>query len=330
MTIKDIARLAEVSRGTVDRVLNNRGGVSQETEKKIAEIMNVNNYVPNIAGKILANKKNPLTFGVIIPKIGNDFFIDVIIGINRAVSELCDFGIKVVIKEIEGYNTDVQLDAVENMKGINGLIIAPANDERLTKKLSSLKIPIIAINTDIENSDRLCYIGHEFKKGGRTAAGLMNLFTSGEVNVGIVTGFTTVLGHNYRISGFLEVIKEQYKNINLTDITESHDNDETAFLETEKMLKRHPEINALYVTAGGVSGVCRAAAGKSLTIITYDDIPDTKKFILDGTIKATLCQEPVKQGYQSVKTLFDYLISGKPPENEYMYTDVIIKIKENM
>ena len=49
-TIKEIAELAGVSRGTVDRVLNNRGAVNAETEAKIRSIMKQLHYKPNKAG----------------------------------------------------------------------------------------------------------------------------------------------------------------------------------------------------------------------------------------------------------------------------------------
>ena len=47
-TIKQIAEITNVSRGTIDRVLNNRGGVSPETEKKVRAAMEALNYLPII------------------------------------------------------------------------------------------------------------------------------------------------------------------------------------------------------------------------------------------------------------------------------------------
>ena len=65
-TIKEIAILAGVSRGTVDRVLNNRGSVSADKVKKVQEIAKALNYTPNLAGKTLAVKKKQLKFGYIL------------------------------------------------------------------------------------------------------------------------------------------------------------------------------------------------------------------------------------------------------------------------
>ena len=66
VTVKQIAELAGVSRGTVDRALNGRGNVRPEIEKKILEIAREMGYTPNRAGKALAYQRKNLSFGIII------------------------------------------------------------------------------------------------------------------------------------------------------------------------------------------------------------------------------------------------------------------------
>ena len=65
-TMKQIAELAGVSRGTVDRVLNNRGEVNQETAKRILDIANSLNYVPNKTAKLLSVRKTDLKLAYIL------------------------------------------------------------------------------------------------------------------------------------------------------------------------------------------------------------------------------------------------------------------------
>ena len=76
-TMQEIATLAGVSRGTVDRVLNNRGGVSEETKKKILEIAEMSNYEPNKAGIALAVQKRNLKIGVLLFQQSGLFFEDI-------------------------------------------------------------------------------------------------------------------------------------------------------------------------------------------------------------------------------------------------------------
>ena len=87
-TIKEIAALAGVSRGTVDRVLNHRGAVSPQTAEKILEIARSLDYRPNKAGIVLAAQKRKLKLGVVLLGRGNPFYEDVLLGIREKASEL--------------------------------------------------------------------------------------------------------------------------------------------------------------------------------------------------------------------------------------------------
>lgn len=73
ITVKEIARLAGVSRGTVDRALKNRGGISEKTKKRILEIAEQYDYKPNIIGKALVYSGKPIHISVILNSIGNPF-----------------------------------------------------------------------------------------------------------------------------------------------------------------------------------------------------------------------------------------------------------------
>ncbi len=72
-TIKEIADLAGVSRGTVDRVINNRGDVNRETAEKIRAIIKQLGYKPNPAGMALAAQKKKYLIGIILFSRKNPF-----------------------------------------------------------------------------------------------------------------------------------------------------------------------------------------------------------------------------------------------------------------
>ena len=89
-SIKEIAALAGVSRGTVDRALNNRGGVNREVAERIRRIAAEKDYKTNRAALALAARKKPLKIGAIFPVEGNVFFLDVIAGLRAAEEEYKD------------------------------------------------------------------------------------------------------------------------------------------------------------------------------------------------------------------------------------------------
>ena len=169
-TIKEIAALAGVSRGTVDRVLNHRGDVNPQTEEKIMKIVRALDYKPNKAGIVLAAQKKNLKLGVILLGVGNPFFDDVLAGVNEKAQELAGYNCSVLIRQTE-YSLQQQLDAIDGLlsEGINGLAISPYNDSAVREKIDVLNrqgIPVVTLNTDIENAGRLAYVGSNFYRSG--------------------------------------------------------------------------------------------------------------------------------------------------------------------
>lgn len=82
VTIKQIAALANVSRGTVDRVLNNRPGVNPDTREKVLRIAKELHYQPNFLAKALVNSKENIKLGVILTPDYNPFIHEIIKGIE--------------------------------------------------------------------------------------------------------------------------------------------------------------------------------------------------------------------------------------------------------
>ncbi len=109
-TIKEIAALAGVSRGTVDRVLNNRGSVNPATAGKIMEIAKALDYRPNKAGMVLAAQKKKLKLGVILFSTDNPFFADVLRGVSEKAEDLAGYNCAVLVRQIP-INVDAQLSA---------------------------------------------------------------------------------------------------------------------------------------------------------------------------------------------------------------------------
>lgn len=333
VTIKQIAEICGVSRGTVDRVLNNRGKVNPETAEKVRNVAMLMGYRPNLAGKALAARKNPLHIGVVIPAEGNPFFDDVISGIRSAENELQDYGVTVSVRTMRGYDVDEQLKLVDSFENIGLLLLTPVDDDRIRSKIDSLNdkgIATIALNSDIRNSKRICYVGSDYFKGGRIACGMLGLLTGGIAKVAVVTGNIKMLGHNQRIAGFREVRNSRYPDIAILDSIATDDDEIVAYAETRKLLSDNPDIDALFIVAGGVYGVCRAVidAGREndMRIVAFDDVPTTSEMIRRGLVKAVICQHPLMQGYQAVKLAFEYHITGMIPERYIV--DNIIKILE--
>ncbi len=337
-TIKEIAELAGVSRGTVDRVLNNRGSVSAKTAEKILEIAKALNYKPNKAGLTLAAQKKRLKLGVILFDNNNPFFDEVMKGIRYQEERLAGYNCSVMIKQIS-YDAALQIAAIDDLlsQEVHGIVLAPYNAPEIAAKINCLceiNIPVVTVNTDIDHSKRIAYVGSDYFLSGQTAGGLMGLMTKGEIYVGIILGSRQILCHTDRLAGFQHCISEKYPHVHITAIIQNQDDEVESFHVTEKLLQEHPEINALYFAAGGVYGGCKAVTtiGReaNITIISHDAVTTTRDFVKQGIISATICQQPFLQGSQSLNILFNYLAAGEFPEKELNYVKADIRIAENI
>jgi LacI family transcriptional regulator len=338
-TIKEIADMAGVSRGTVDRVLNNRGLVRDETAERIRQIASALDYRPNRAGKILVNRKKALNVALILFRGENPFFADVLSGAKAKAEELQDMGITVSFYDTSIDNPEEQIRLLLDLeeKGVNGIALTPICDSRVAQTISEISargIPIVTINTDIENSGRIAFVGSDHQVGGRLASGLANLVSGGNAKVGIISGSASVLCHTQRVSAFVENCRLRYPGLKVLAQCENLDDDLISYEKTRAMLRQHPDLDVLYLASAGVYGTVRAlqsldVAGK-IKVISHDLIPVTIDAIKTGTIAATIVQQPKLQGSKPLDILADYLLLNIPPENEMFLCECGIRIFENV
>ena len=240
VTIKDIAKAANVSRGTVDRALNDRGGVNPDVAARIKSIAADMGYKPNTIAKALATRSNPVRLGVILNSIGNPFWDKVIDGINSAYDNLSDFGISMEIRKMRGYDQDRQLHELEHLKekGIDGLVITPISTPKVRDALNELirsGVQVVCCNLDIDDVAYQAYVGCDYFCSGQTAGAIIGMTTHGESNLGIITSSHGLYFHEMRVKGCTSVLKN-YPNIHITDYAEAEDDEEVSYNEVKKML----------------------------------------------------------------------------------------------
>lgn len=102
VTLAEIAALAGVSRGTVDRALNDRGRVDPKVAARVRRIAAERGYRPNRAGRMLARAKNPIRIGVIVQSVETMFMHTVFEEIERASAHFTTTGAEVLVRPLEG------------------------------------------------------------------------------------------------------------------------------------------------------------------------------------------------------------------------------------
>ena len=200
VTIKDIARLANVSHTTVSRALNNSPFINEETKQKIMEIANQLNYVPNYNAKSLVLNKSyniALFFSSISKGTSPSFFYEMIEGANSVIKE--DYNL--VVRGIDDYYDFAQI----NKRRFDGIILVSQSesDNSFIYDVLRKDIPLVVVNRDIPE-DYIVNILSADKKGSYDA--IDYLVKCGHRDIAIIEGKKSFKSTMYRKEGFMEAL----------------------------------------------------------------------------------------------------------------------------
>lgn len=340
VTSQRIAELAGVSRGTVDRALHNRGRVNPEVAERIRKIAEDLGYRPNSIGQALVRSRQGLRLGTILQSAETPTMQDVAAGARQAAAELRVSGLEVELREVQGRDTLQVLRQIDELTawGANGLAIAATSSPDLEARIDALSaqgIPVVTFNTDAPASRRLCFVGMDNYRAGQTAAGLVRQMLPSGGLVFPIAGHVNNEAHNSRMRGFLDTLApEKRGEISLLPFQPCFDRDDYAHEITSHALREHPSLACVYITSNGQKGVCRAIEeiGRKdrVRVIAYDLNEPNRRLLRGGDLSFVLDQMAYEQGSRPLQILYNYLLNGKSPEKELLYTDILIRTEYNM
>jgi LacI family transcriptional regulator len=341
--IKDIAALASVSPGTVDRVLHNRGEVAEDTRKHIMEIIENLGYTPNLVAKSLALKKI-YRIAVLIPeaKKDNPYWERPRNGIDQAFSEIKDFNAKVELYTFKISNEEsfIKIFSKVLQTEPDGIIFNPmffTSSQMLIKKCEEKDVPYIFIDINIDNCNNLAYYGQDAFRSGYLAAKLMDYSLTDNSDI-LILKLTQRKGVNHHLiqreKGFLNFFNENpgKKGLNINSYEVELGDDKLLNTVLSQQLNAGNTHKGIFVTNSRVykvAGYLEKNHVANTLLIGYDLIQENIHYLEKGTIHFLIGQNPEDQGYRSVLALFNHLLLNKPV-NKVNYSPIDIIIKENI
>lgn len=337
--IKDIAERANVSIGTVDRVLHKRGEVSEETKIKVMNIVEELNYKPNLVARILASGKQ-FNIAILSPssELSGEYWSGPMKGFLRAEEELNPYGIKLHFNHFDQNSVHSFTKATKELmkREYDAIIMAPTFKREalnLTKELDTKSTPYIFFDSNIGEANSLSFVGNDNRVSGTVAAKLMSFGSQPSDNF-LIIHLTKERGNqqylSYREDGFHSYFKEN----NLSNSVVSIDIDETSNITREltKVLNTNSDIKGIFVTNSKTSLIAEAIYSlnrEDLKIVGYAVIEDNNRYLKKGVIDFLISQSPYEQGYRSVLSIFNALIK-KVPIEKTNFTPIDIATKENL
>jgi len=337
--VKEIARRAKVSIGTVDRVLHNRTGVSKKTKDKILAIIAELEYQPNILARRLASKKM-LNIAVLIPSVSEEtnYWKAPLDGILEAGAEIKPYGISAEAYFFDQNDKASFIKQADNIlgDGVDGVLLAPMfmkESEKFADECKKQKIPYVFINSDIPNHDSLCYIGPDLFHSGSLGAHLMHYLVSSSDQV-LIVNISKEIDNLHHLLRKEEGFKDYFKKHQLGNQIVKLDIRSTDYLSVKKELAKalkNEAIKAIFVTNSRVSSVARylsEAKRADIKLIGYDFLADNVSYLKNGDIEFLISQKPKEQGYRGIMALYNHLVHAAQFEKAY-YMPIDIITKEN-
>ena len=195
ISMVDISRMAGVSVATVSWVINQNGRYSQETQRKVEEIIQKYNYVPNMAAKGLKTKKSNF-IGIIVPDITNEFFARIILGIQNNLRT--QGYLALVCNTDENEDIEGEYIAMLNVAQMAGMIFFSGHTKLAEKNLQAL--PAIYIDWQPERFDGNTLIIESDNYGGARIA-VQKLYKEGCRNIACIHSSKSISTHKRRYEG---------------------------------------------------------------------------------------------------------------------------------
>jgi LacI family transcriptional regulator len=336
-TIKDIAILAGVSIGTVDRVLHGRGEVAEKTRDKVQRIIKETQYSPNVMAQVLKLKKRFHLISLLPEATDeNSFWEKHPLGMIKAIEELHPFQVTLTQVTFDMLNEEdfrKKTNIVLNLKP-DGVLLAPilkSESIEFCIRLVKKNIPFVFVDGYIENTDFLAYIGEDIFQSGRVAGQLIDMLTpvKGDILiVNIAKNLQNIHHLNNRTKGFLNYFEKSGNNqgekITINIPVASYESIKNAL---DEIFRQNPHIGSIFITGSKsylIAIYLEENALNSVNLIGYDLLNMNVEYLKSGLIKFLVGQRPEEQTYKGIKKLFEFLSLKKVPDRiEYLPVDVV-------
>lgn len=336
--IIDIAKMAGVSKGTVDRVMHNRGNVSDTARKSIEKVLEQVNYKTNIHVSSISLKRS-YKIVVTTPEVSlGAYWESIHHGIQHALEEYENVRVELQVFPYNQYDVYSCRETFEKIASLDmdALIIGPTFNEEtvnLCMKMSYREIPYIFVDSAIEETSPLAFFSADHYVCGYMMARLITSIIPDHSNIAIFqavrTGDRSANTTILRKKGFTDYLsKNRLTNLILSipfSVMEPKDNEMylSCLFHSQRdapaivVLNSRGNFIANYLATNHIEGVKMICMD-----LTTANIEALKK----GQIDFLIGQEPEYQGFYAMKTLLEYLIFKKQIVKEnFVQLDILTR-----
>ncbi len=333
VTIKKIAQRAGVSIGTVDRVLHGRAGVAPGTRRKILRIVEELGYKPNFFARNLRLARS-YVFGVMMPKPAQDgsYWALPLKGIGRAAADL-----QAQRVEVRHFFFDKFSEASLESAGrevlaarLDGLLLAPVVPgffERFLR-LVPAGLPYVFFDSFVPRTACLSAIGQDAFQSGVLSARLMQMLVKDPGHMAVLRVLPGDYHIDDRVNGFLSFCRKcPHVTTGIVEIG-GHGDPGRGRKALEGLLGKRRDLKGVFVTNAAThlaaASLKSCGLGRKVALIGYDLVPENVRYLREGLINFLISQQPERQGYEGITTLYRHVLLKEPVERKIdMQLDIV-------
>lgn len=318
--IVDIAAAAGVSIGTVDRVLHNRGRVSEATREKVLGVAKELNYQTNLSARRLKTYRQ-LRVAVVTPQLNQDqgFWHLTEKGVLRAERELQGLGLEFKRFHYDRTKVPSLLSLKGELENLDGIVLAALMDhEAILRFMESLQSPLVTFDAPFQGRNMVASYWQDGLEAGRTVGHWLKTALRRDQAVAMIGYQSSNPNIQRRLQGFQEVLAPHLqKPIDRYFISD-------ALSEEELKIKLHRDG----IRLGDYQAVLLAKAGafkysrlfenqnKRPLLVGFDPLPQNIDELRSGRLDAIVSQRSSEQVYRGCRAMADHLLYGRHPQEQ--------------
>lgn len=340
ITINDVAKAAGVSKGTVDRVLHNRGEVSSKSREKVLKSIEELGFRPNMYASLLASQKEYLIQCIIPEYFTGEFWSLTDKGIEDAAEAVSRYGVRVEAVRYDQYDIESFREVCRKVLSSppSGVLVAPMfRDETLkfVKELSSAGVPYIYIDSKLEDDGYMSYYGMPMYQSGYLCAdALYDGTLLDKVYVVRIARDKKGLSDPTvtRRTGFLDYMAEHHPSAEIVNI----------FIDPKDRDSIADTLDAAFAGDSGkkyivmfnsrvhlVADYLRRRGIRDCRVVGFDVLEKNVEALKDGFVQVLIAQHTDKRTVDAVNAMVDWLILGKPVPKKDNFTQMDILNRYN-
>ncbi len=341
VTINDVARAAGVSKGTVDRVLHNRGEVSGKSKEKVLKVIEELGFKPNFYASLLASQKERIIQCIIPEFLPGEFWSMTAKGVREAAALVSRFGVRVETISYGQYSLESFRAACSKVldNPPSGVLVAPMFGDQTKKFAAALAekgIPYMFLDSKIDDEEYLAYFGMPMYQSGYLCAD--TLIGGREIpdKVFIVRLERDEMGLSdptaERRAGFMDYMKEYYPSVAVENVfinPKDPDSIVGSLDESIGALKGRKYVVMCNSRVHLVADYLEARGIHDCRVVGFDCLEKNMDALRKGTVHALIAQHTERQTVDAVNSMADHLIFGAPVAKRDNYTQMDILTRFN-